>query len=605
MPDCRLTQNALVLYKIRPAIVVAVGEKVEIQLEGGVSKRVRPKDITLLHPGPITHLSQLEEPEGDFLEAWELLFGETATLEDFTELVFGEFTPASTWFAWQLVADGLYFEGTPEKIAPRSKEKIDADLASQKAKADEDAAWSAFLDRLELRQLEPADLKLLSEVERLALGKTNHSRILKAQGHQENAASAHRMLTKVGYWQHHHNPYPQRQSVAVEDPQYDLPPMEQIERLDLTHLAAFAIDDEGSDDPDDAISLDGDRIWVHVADVSGVVLPSSTMDEEARARGANLYIPERIVHMLPPAITTELALGLHEESPALSIGFCVTDDGAPTDIQVALTRVKVTRHTYTEIDRSLSQSPFAELKKMTDCFQASRRAADAATIDLPEVSVKALNGKVAIRPLERLGSREVVTEAMLMAGNAVAEYALSNQIPLPFATQPPPAKHVKPEGMAEMYAFRRQMKPSRQKIKPEPHSGLGLSAYVRATSPLRRYLDLVTHQQLRAHLLGETILDETQVSERIAASEAPSGAVRRAERLSNQHWKLVYLKEVGNRIFDAIVVELDERKVTLIIPELALETKMRSNPAYQLGQQLQLSVANIDLEALDVRFRAV
>ncbi len=605
MPDCRPVQNALVLYKIRPALVTAVGEKVEIKLESGVSKRVRPKDITLLHPGPLSSLSELHPPQGDFLEAWELLAGEETTLEDFAELVFGEYTPASAWFAWQLVAEGLYFEGSPEAILTRPKEAVGADLSSRKAKADADAAWDSMLERLGRQQLDEGDRKQLSEVERVALGKSAHSRILKALGHQENPTSAHRMLTKVGYWQPFYNPYPERHSVVSDDPLLELPAMASVTRQDLTHLAAFAIDDEGSNDPDDAVSLEGDRIWVHVADVSGLVQPDSAMDKEARERGANLYLPEGIVHMLPPSLTTELALGLHQESPALSIGFQVGADGMPCEVEVVLSRVKVTRHTYGEIDRRLDQAPFATLKGLTKIFQTARKEADAATIDLPEVSVKVLHDEVMIRPLDRLGSREVVTEAMLMAGSAVAQYAQLHQIPLPFATQPPPAKHLKPEGMVEMYAFRRQMKPSRQKITPESHSGLGLAAYVRATSPLRRYLDLVTHQQLRAHLLGEAMLDEKQISERIAISEVPAAAIRRAERQSNQHWKLVYLKQVGNKTFDATVVELDDRKVTAIIPELALETKMRSNPAYQLGQQLTLGVASIDLEELDARFRTV
>ena len=72
-------------------------------------------------------------------------------------------------------------------------------------------------------------------------------------------------------------------------------------RRDLTHLPAFAIDDEENQDPDDAVSLDGERLWVHVADVAALVAPDSEADLEARGRGANLYLPERIVNMLPLA----------------------------------------------------------------------------------------------------------------------------------------------------------------------------------------------------------------------------------------------------------------------------------------------------------------
>jgi hypothetical protein len=92
------------------------------------------------------------------------------------------------------------------------------------------------------------------------------------------------------------------------------------ERLDLTHLPALAIDDKGNQEPDDALSLEGDRLWVHVADVAALVPPESAADLEARARGATLYLPEGAVPMLPWAAIGRLGLGLSEISPALSFG---------------------------------------------------------------------------------------------------------------------------------------------------------------------------------------------------------------------------------------------------------------------------------------------
>lgn len=61
--------NSLVLYKIRPARVLRVGEKIEIELEGGQTKRVRAKDLELLHPGPLGSLSELAPPDGEPDEA--------------------------------------------------------------------------------------------------------------------------------------------------------------------------------------------------------------------------------------------------------------------------------------------------------------------------------------------------------------------------------------------------------------------------------------------------------------------------------------------------------------------------------------------------------
>ena len=593
------------LYKIRPAIVSAISDKIDIRLEGGKNKRVRSKDISLLHPGPISALSELTEQDGNIEEAWELLLDTETNLMEVAELVFGDYTPATAWATWQLVADGLYFEGSPDSIKTRSAEQIKTDREEREAKLAAERAWSGLLERIKQCKIEQADREKLIEVEKLALKQADHSRILKELGYQEKMENAHRLLCKIGYWSENHNPYPQRQSLPIVDPEFPVPELAQEQRLDLTHLPAFAIDDQGSEDPDDAISLDGDRLWVHVADAAALVQPDSELDLEARSRAANLYLPEGTVHMLSQSVTHKLGLGLQEQSPALSIGFRLAADGQIEDTKIALTSIKVTRHSYAEIDNRLSEEPFAAIADMAQRYRRRRVESGARGIELPEVSVRLVEGRVVIRPLERIGSRDMVTDAMLMAGEAVARYCLDHEIAIPFATQPPPESDLEPEGMAAMYAYRRMFKPSRNKTLEEPHSGLGLQVYCRATSPLRRYLDLVVHQQLRAHLSGAGLLSSQQISERIAIADLASAKVRRAERLSNSHWKMIYLKQNPEWKGEGVVVEMQDGRTTLLIPELALETKIRMGSELELDSLLNLEIQEVDIPDLLARFRIV
>ncbi|MES9858203.1 MAG: RNB domain-containing ribonuclease [Sedimenticola sp.] len=605
MPKYNPAPGALALYKIRPALITQVSDKIDIELEGGKGKRVRLKDIEILHPGPLHRLSDLAPLAGSVEEAWELLEDGETQLDELAELIYGDFTPATAWAAWELVAAGLYFEGTLEKISARSESQIAADRAEQEAKAAAAQAWDSFLGRLKQRKIEPEDRQQLIEVERVALGQASKSRILQALEHQENPVNAHKMLLGVGYWPARYNPYPQRQSLPLDNPELEIGAFPEEERLDLTHLAAYAIDDEGSEDPDDAISLDGERIWVHVADVAALVAPDSALDMEARARSANLYLPERVIHMLPPAATHKLGLGLQQESPALSIGFTLDEAGGVNDITLAISRIRVTRCSYDEIQLRLQEEPFVSIKAQCDRFYQRRMDAGAAVINLPEVSVRVKDNDIHIKPLPRLESRQMVANAMMMAGEAVARYALANELPIPFATQPQPENPSRPEGMAASFAYRRQLKPSRLKTLEEPHSGLGLEVYARVTSPLRRYLDLVIHQQLRAHLLGQEVMSLEQITERIGAAEAVGGAVRRAERLSNNHWKLIYLQRNPGWQGRAVVVEVRDNRATLIIPELALETKIRLRNELPLDAEVAVVVREIDLEDLTVWFRLV
>ena len=603
--ETRPQVNGLVLYKVRPARVLALGEKIEIELEGGQTKRVRAKDIELLHPGPLARLAELTPRQGSLGEAWELLEGGDTDLKELAEILYGDFSPASAWAAWQDVADGLYFSGTPSAIKVRPREAVEQDRAQREAKAAAERDWAAFLARMEQGRAAPEDRERLAEVERLANGQTGYSRILVALGHQETPANAHRMLVKVGYWLPDHNPYPARCGIARGDPQLPVGDLPEEARLDLTGLAAYAIDDEGNQDPDDAISLDGDRLWVHVADVAALVPPDSDMDREARSRGANLYLPEGIVNMLPQAVTERLGLGLQPVSPALSIGLCCRPDGEPADIEIRSTLIRAQRLTYPQVDLDLDAAPFAAIDAFLRPFRARREARGAAGIDLPEVSVRVCDGEVVIRPLERSRSRSLVMDAMLVAGEACARWCIERGIAIPFAGQAPPDKAEVPQDLAGMYAYRRRFKPTRLSVEPAEHSGLGLALYTRATSPLRRYSDLLVHQQIRSGLSGGLALDAQQVSQRVGESEAAGVAVRRAERLSNHHWKLVYLRRHPQWVGEGVVVEVEERKVVVLIPALALDAKVRAPGGAALNGRLRLVPREIDLPELDCYFRVV
>jgi exoribonuclease II len=597
--------NSLVLYKVRPARVIGADDKIEIELDGGHSKRVRPKDVEMLHPGPLRNLAELVPQQGEPEAAWELLEGSETTLKDLAELAFDVFTPATAWATWQLVAEGLSFSGTPSCIQARSREAVERDRAEREAKAAEERDWRAFLERMAAATPAPEDKDRLGEVERLAVGLTEHSRILAALGHQPTPENAHRALVQVGYWQANHNPYPARCGLPSHDPDLPVPELVEEDRLDLTHLPAYAIDDEGNQDPDDAISVDGDRLWIHVADVAALVDPESDAEREARARGANLYLPEGIVNMLPAGITDRLGLGLQPISPAMSFGLRCSEQGEILEVEVHRTWIRVERLSYEAVDQRIDEGPFAAIRALVEPFRARRHADGAAGLDLPEVSVRVEAGRVRIRPLPRLASRAMVTEAMLMGGVAAARFCNEREIPIPYATQ------VLPEGLgdeadlASMYARRRRFKPTRLLSTPDRHAGLGLALYTRATSPLRRYSDLLVHQQIRAELTGRSGLSEDEVTSRVAEAEVAAASVRRGERLSNQHWKHVFLRENQDWRGDGIVVNLDDRRVTVLIPELALEARVRSRDLPGLNDRLRLGVTEVDVPALGSGFRVL
>ena len=342
-----LHPGGLVVYKNRPARIDTIdGKRLLIQLADADSVRVRPKDVTLLHPGPVEDLSKLSAPPGDVETGWELLAGEKTTISELADLIYGEWTPGTAWAVYILLDDGLYFGGKPGEIIANTMQEVEARKADRLAKAAELEGWKSFLQHAREGIYIRSEERYLQGVVALAMGRSEKSRVLSALGQKESQEAAHAFLLRLGYWDDMVNPYPTRAKVATKAPSAEIPEIIEEDRLDLTHLAAYAIDDQGSRDPDDAISLDGSRLWVHIADVGALIKPDSPAENEARSRGANLYLPEGTITMLPPAVTDLLGLGLNEASPALSFGLDIDGDGGVSDIEIVPSWIRVTRLTY-------------------------------------------------------------------------------------------------------------------------------------------------------------------------------------------------------------------------------------------------------------------
>ena len=590
------------LYKNAPARVVAAGAKIEIQLPDRPNLLVRHKDITFLHAGPVDSPVLPAVPPGELDEACEMLQGETTNLQEFAELVYGENSPASAWAVFTLVQDGLYVRGAPEEIYVLTQAEHEAEASSRAAKARETEEYAAFLDRVRSNTITEADRKPLRELEEFAFGRSASNRLLKELGLSNTPEEAHALLLKLKAWDETVNPYFRRAGFSAD---IDYPPLESLsedERVDLTTLEAFAIDDEGNQDPDDAISIDGDRLWIHVADPTAAVRPDSAADILARAQGSNIYLPEMKLSMLPPEATSTFGLGLRETSPALSFGVRLAEDGSLAETQITLSRVRVTRLSYNEAQQRLGTGPLHEIHELTKRYNDYRRRNGAVFIRLPEVKISVTEGRVSIRPLLETEAQMMVTDAMLLAGEAAARFALTHSIPIPFTSQQGPDKPCTSEDLSGMYACRRQMRASTVRSSPAPHSGLGLELYCRATSPLRRYLDLVVHQQIRSFLTGGPLLDADTITLRIGESDTAARGVQKLERTSNLHWTLVYLLQNPGWQGRGIIVDRRDRLCTVILPEIGLETKVPLRQDLPLDTEVRLKTAGVDLPTLSVHF---
>jgi exoribonuclease-2 len=619
------------MYKNKPALVKSRNSgKITISLQNDEQLMVREKDVETLHPGPVKDFNWIkpcgseDAPVTDDAcrEAWELLLtdGEPVSLKGLAEIASGEYTPASSYAAYCLLRDGLYFSGSINAIVPRQKDEVEAEAAKRGEKRRDTEERALFMERLKAclknpveNPLFPGDGRFLQDVEALAYGKSAKSRTMKEAGLSESPEDAHALLLKTGSWPTEFNPHPARFCLSLTNASRVIVPPPDEDRRDLSRFEAFAIDSPWSDDPDDAVSIESDEegksvLYVHVADPAASLSFDSPAEKEARDRGATLYIPEGSFRMLAEDALPLFALGLSETSKAITFKMTLDADGEIISTEIFPSIVKVRRITYEDADKLTGTADAGTLRVLQDLAKRNlkrRNVAGAVNIDLPEVRISIENGKPKIETIVPYNSVSLVRECMLIAGEGAGCWAAGNGLAFPYISQEMEISGSVPSGMAGFYQLRRCMRPRALSTKPGRHWGLGLETYTQVTSPLRRYTDLLSHLQIRAFLKGDKPLSTDEVAARLGAGEAAAIEAAQAERASRNHWTMVFLSDKKDSVWEAVAVEKKGNRWAVIIPALALETLVPLQKDVSLNESITLSLKSVHIPRGEAVFVSV
>jgi len=597
--------GALVAYKGKPAKISAVTtHKYDLSFSEGNSRKVREKDFRYIHPN-FTNVND-DCPLAD-MNILKDLQAESLSLKELTEWLFDDYSSQNAWCTNLLAEDGLYFFWNKDILILRSTEQIKVIEKQRQEKSLEIESLQQCVDNLQNNKVDERDSFWLREIEKVALNQSKHTKVLSALAIDNTPERAHELLLKTKYWSELINPYPERHKIYPnEELTLDF---KEVTREDLTHLKSFAIDNSDSSEADDAISLDGDRVWIHIADVATQVNVDSELDVYAQKRASNLYLPNQTIHMLPFNLSYLCSLGESEKSNALSIGFKMIDFKI-SDIEIIQSEIKVEKMSYEEADQALKEDQFlSKLNALAKSHKVFRNENGAIKLDLPNVDVKLKNKKVDIQIQTKSESRELVAEMMVIAGRVIAQYATEHKISMPFLTQEVGSFSEdimqNKENLTATQAFQATRCFKQSKITPKAslHAGLGLSCYVRVTSPIRRYLDLLVQQQLVRFINNQTTLDDTQIKQRITQVNAVISRVNKATRQSIEHFKCLFLKQNNNWRGKGIIVDLNGNKATLLIPEIAMVTQLKLKSKAQLEDEIELRAVSINLENRSIDFK--
>lgn len=378
-------------------------------------------------------------------------------------------------------------------------------------------------------------------------------------------------------------------------------------RRDLRHWQMVTIDGEDAKDLDDAVSVarDGDNyvLGVHIADVANYVQEGSALDREAYERGTSVYLADRVIPMLPHALSNGIcSLNAGEDRLALSCIMTVDPKGAVIDHEIAETVIHVTeRMSYTSVKKILEDRDEEEIRKyksLLPMFELMRelsgilrgRRAKRGSIDFDFPETKMILDKhgrpVDIQPYDRNVATRIIEDFMLLANETVAEDYYWQELPFVYRTHDKPdeekiralatfinnfgysmhvgVNEIHPKEIQKLLSkimdtphealisrlALRSMKRARYTPDNTGHFGLAASYYTHFTSPIRRYPDLQIHRiikdNLRGRLKEEKILHYRSILPKV--TEHASEAERRADEAERETVKLKKVEYMQERI---------------------------------------------------------
>lgn len=587
-------------------------------------------DISLLLQEKASRRAELAK-DIDPLEIWEMVQGEVdkAAPAWLAELAFSDPDVDRIAALGQcLLGCKTHFRFNPPEFEIYSAETVENKMAAEAAAAvraalvDGGAAWfKALWEAYQKQQILTENSKLApDESVRLRLAQLLKARILNPQSQEDESLwkqlskslpdDPHLPLFLATAWglvPEHYNFWLDRAGYAAgNDWSGEFLPQIQALEASLQELAQkpenspleetfISIDGPSTKDIDDAFSVrqeaQGWRICVALACPALNWPFGSPLDEAVLGRATSLYLPEGSYHMLPENLSLNAySLLAQKKRPAMLLRCLVQADGSLSEIEAQQAWVNLAANlNYGDCQAVLdnraeesnpAQAFAPQLQAALALAQARRQrriSQGAVIIERPDADcrLEEIDGqiKVSLCPSEEAADAQfLVQEIMILSNAALAAWGQERHLPLLYRVQdvdlPPEYAGVwhKAEDIAKVV---KSMIPASLESQPGRHAGMGLSAYITATSPLRRYQDLINEAQI-IHFLqeGQPLWDSKQSAALLQTVSLNLDAAGQVQRFRPRYWKLVYLlQESGprgeKRLWPARVGEVNDNFVSL------------------------------------------
>ncbi len=407
------------------------------------------------------------------------------------------------------------------------------------------------------------------------------------------------------------------------------PMLESIVQATVTEKLPFvSVDGITTKDIDDAFYISKDEEGTYTLQLAlacpALLWPfESALDKVVMRRATSLYLPEATYHMLPEILGTDmLSLRAGEVRPSFCVRCRVDSQGAIVSCEPSVQWVKLAANlTYEDCEAVLNNdgtdnaaSPYAQQMRLGEELailrQQARIATGAVVMDKPDNKIllhhdkeHGHNVRVSVEELPLTPRAQLlVSEMMVLTSTAMALWAKERELPLLYRTQDValPKEYAgiwtQPHHMARII---RSLIPSSLELTPRPHAGLGVSAYVPITSPLRRYPDLINEAQVIHFLLhGTPRFSKEHMEKLLPLLHLRMDATGQVQRFRPRYWRLQYMRQEGDKKWwDAVITEENDNFATVSLPREQLIVRGRRHLFGERacpGQEVQVRIGKVN-----------
>lgn len=441
-------------------------------------------------------------------------------------------------------------------------------------------------------------------------------------------------------------------------------------RLDLRDKTIFTIDGPTAKDLDDAVSIEilpngNYLLGVHIADVSHFVAEDGYLDKEALKRGTSVYLINRVIPMLPKALSNgSCSLNEGQDRLTLSCFMEIDGEGKVVDHSIRESVIRsVARMVYDDVSDILEKEDPQLMAKYSSICEDIKLMGELAAIlrhrrkqrgsldfDISEavITLDEEENPIAVELEERRTANRLIEEFMLAANETVAEHFFWLNYPFVYRIHEKPdpekimdlktylmnfgiklkgsADNIYPKTLADIIAdiedkpyesvvnrvMLRTMKKARYSTECEGHFGLAFRYYCHFTSPIRRYPDLIIHRIIKEAITGrmtEGKLEKYRIDAEKAA-DISSQAERKAQELEREVDKMKKAQFMQAHIgeeYDGVVSGVTDFGVYVELPNTIEGMAFASELAkpYQLGERVRIRVMDARPQEKQIDFKII